>query len=87
MANNSGNNNINQNANAEQNVSQFAGDYSSNSSNSSNSNNINIWVSFLAVGVLALGGLAWALNIGSLQNSGNPNQSQPSVTSTPSSSH
>jgi hypothetical protein len=37
--------------------------------------NISLWVSFFVVGVVALGGLAWALNFaGSIRGSGNPQQ-------------
>jgi hypothetical protein len=44
--------------------------------------NINLWVSFFLIGVVALGGLAWAINVGLIGKSGNPNQApQPSATS------
>jgi hypothetical protein len=44
--------------------------------------NISLWVSFFLIGVVALGGLAWAFNVGLIRNSGNPQVPQPNVTST-----
>jgi hypothetical protein len=34
--------------------------------------NISVWISFLLTGVLAFGGIAWAINAGWLRGSGNP---------------
>lgn len=49
-------------------IQQIGGNYT-------NTTNISFWISFLLMGVLALGGLAWALNIaGWMGNSGNPQQ-------------
>lgn len=44
--------------------------------------NISFWISFFLIGVVALGGLAWALNFGLIRDSGNPQAPQPNVTST-----
>jgi hypothetical protein len=46
------------------------------------STNINIWMPFLLVGVLALGGVAWAINTGFLRDSGNPQQPNSSLNKT-----
>lgn len=40
--------------------------------------NINLSMPLFVLGVAALGGLTWALNLGLLKNSGNPQVSQPS---------
>lgn len=69
--------NKSQEAQAGGNVQQVLGNYT-------NTTNISLWISFLLIGVLALGGLAWALNIAKIfEGSGNPQQtSQHSPTST-----
>jgi hypothetical protein len=44
--------------------------------------NISIFISFLLVGILALGGIAWAINTGWLRGSGNlqqPDESSRSI--------
>ena len=48
--------------------------------------NVSVWISFLLVGFLALGGIgiAWAINTGWLRGSGNPQQpnANPKITNT-----
>jgi hypothetical protein len=46
----------------------------------SNTTNISLWISFFVIAVFALGGLAWALNIGLIRNPQNIQQSQPNST-------
>lgn len=62
---------VSQEAKAGGRVQQIAGNYT-------NTTNI----SFLLVGVLALGGLAWALNIGKITGENSQQTSQPSPAST-----
>lgn len=50
--------------------------------NSTQTTNISLWVSFFVIGVMALGGLAWAFNVGLIRNSGNPQAPQPNVAPT-----
>jgi len=45
------------------------------------STNISVWISFLLIGVLASGGIAWAINAGWLTKSGNPQQPSPQLSS------
>lgn len=68
---------VSQTAKAGGSVNQTGGNYT-------NTTNISLWISFLLIGVLALGGLAWALNIAKIfEGSGNPQQtSQPNPAST-----
>ncbi|WP_073069412.1 hypothetical protein [Phormidesmis priestleyi] len=46
------------------------------------STRVNVWIPFFLFGVLASGGLAWAVNSGWLTGSGNPQQSSPQPGST-----
>lgn len=39
-----------------------------------NSKSVTLWMPMFFIGVIALGSLAWALNVGSIRNSGNPQQ-------------
>ena len=39
-----------------------------------NSKSVTLWIPMFFIGVTVLGGLAWALNVGSIRNSGNPQQ-------------
>jgi hypothetical protein len=47
--------------------------------------NVSIWISFFVISILALGGLAWALNAGLINNPQNTQESQPnpSLTTSP----
>lgn len=77
----SSHNSVTQTANAGGKVFQAGRDYN-------HSSNVNIWASFFLFGVLAFGGLAWAFNVGNIQNGGNPQQQSPqpaaTATATPS---
>ena len=46
-----------------------------------NTTNVSLWISFFVVVIFALGGLAWAFNVGLIKNPQNTQQSQPSPSS------
>ena len=73
---------VEQIAEAQGDIYQSARDLHYESKTSANTTNVNLWISFFLIGIVALGGLAWALNLGSLKGSGNPQLPQPGSTST-----
>jgi preprotein translocase subunit SecF len=80
MANRSPNNKRLQKGEAGRDLVQVGENYTNTTTHTSNTT-LNLWVSFFLIGVLALGGLAWALNVGLIKGSGNPQQTdQPSST-------
>jgi hypothetical protein len=71
---------VKQIAKAQGNINQSARDLHYRSEISTRSTNVNLWISFFLIGILALGGLAWALNVGGLiKGYGSPQVVQPSV--------